>query len=114
VDCSRTEYSSWRPCFHKNCPTWASQIQHPCRAATAKPLITESNVPMCKQYCRDHKTWILGNWKRACNMVRWVILNTVPYIRKSLRLENTQGNLLSPMHAWFQQWNTGEVLWWFG
>jgi hypothetical protein len=22
-------YSSWRPCFHKNCLTWASQIQHP-------------------------------------------------------------------------------------
>jgi hypothetical protein len=25
---SRTEYLSW-PHFHKNCPTWASQIQHP-------------------------------------------------------------------------------------
>jgi hypothetical protein len=25
----RTEYSSWRPCFHKNCPKWASQIQRP-------------------------------------------------------------------------------------
>jgi hypothetical protein len=25
----RTEYSSWRFCFHKNCPTWASQIQNP-------------------------------------------------------------------------------------
>jgi hypothetical protein len=23
------EYSSWRPCFHKHCQTWASQIQHP-------------------------------------------------------------------------------------
>jgi hypothetical protein len=26
---SRTEYSSGSTCFHKNCPTWASQIQHP-------------------------------------------------------------------------------------
>jgi hypothetical protein len=26
---SRSEYSSWRPCFHRNCPTWTSQIQHP-------------------------------------------------------------------------------------
>jgi hypothetical protein len=29
VNCSGTEYSSWWPCFHKNCLTWASQIQHP-------------------------------------------------------------------------------------
>jgi hypothetical protein len=29
VNCSRTEYPSWRPCSHKNCLTWASQIQQP-------------------------------------------------------------------------------------
>jgi hypothetical protein len=28
VDCSRTEYSCCRPCFHKTCPTSASQIPH--------------------------------------------------------------------------------------
>jgi hypothetical protein len=38
-----------------------------------------------------------GNWKRASDMVRWVILHAVPYIRKSLRLENTQENLQSRM-----------------
>jgi hypothetical protein len=28
-------------------------------------------------------------------MIRWVVLHVVPYIRESLRLENTQGNLQS-------------------
>jgi hypothetical protein len=28
VNCSRTEYSSWRMRFHKNCLMWASQFQH--------------------------------------------------------------------------------------
>jgi predicted transcriptional regulator len=28
MNCNRTEYSS-EDCFHKNCPTWVSQIQHP-------------------------------------------------------------------------------------
>jgi hypothetical protein len=65
------------------------------RAAIDKPQITESNAQVCKRWCHDHKTWTSDNWKRACDMVRWVILHAIPYIRKSLRLEYTQGSLQS-------------------
>jgi hypothetical protein len=37
----------------------------PGRAAIAKPLITESNAQMRKQWCHDHKTWISDSWKRV-------------------------------------------------
>jgi hypothetical protein len=47
--------------------------------------------------CHDHKTWTSDNWKRARDMVRWVALHAVSYIRKSLRLENAQGSLQSGM-----------------
>jgi hypothetical protein len=66
-------------------------------AAIARPLITESNAQMRKRWCYDHKTWTPNNWKcmRDC-----VILSDVSSfmlfptsIRKSLHLENTQGNL---------------------
>jgi hypothetical protein len=67
------------------------------RTAIAKPVVTESNAQMRKRWCHDHKTWTSGNWKRASDMVRWVILHAVPYIRKNLRLENTQGSLQSGM-----------------
>jgi hypothetical protein len=40
------------------------------RAAIAKPLITESNTQMRKQWCHDRKTWTSDNWKRAPDMVR--------------------------------------------
>jgi hypothetical protein len=50
---------------------------------------------MHKQWCHDHKTWTSDNWKRAHDMVRWVVLHAVPYIRESLRLGNTQGSLQS-------------------
>jgi hypothetical protein len=59
-------------------------------AAIAKPLVTENNAQMRKRWCRD-------NWKRACDMVRWVVLRAVPYIRKSLHLENIQGSIQSRM-----------------
>jgi hypothetical protein len=52
---------------------------------------------MCKGWCHDHKTWTSDNWKRIHVMVRWVILHTVPYIRKSLHLESTQGSIQSGM-----------------
>ncbi|PNF29000.1 hypothetical protein B7P43_G14929 [Cryptotermes secundus] len=35
------------------------------KAATAKPLITETNIQMCKRCCHDHKTWTSDKWKRA-------------------------------------------------
>jgi hypothetical protein len=48
---------------------------------------------MRKCRCHDHKTRTTDNWKHMRDMVRWVDLHAVPYIRKSLRLENTQGGL---------------------
>jgi hypothetical protein len=35
------------------------------RAATAKPLITQSNAPMRKRWCHDHKTWPTDKPKRV-------------------------------------------------
>jgi hypothetical protein len=61
------------------------------RAAIAKPLIAESNAQMRKRLCHDHKTWTWDNWNRA----REVVLHAAPYVRKSLRLEDTQGSLQS-------------------
>jgi hypothetical protein len=40
------------------------------RAATAKPLITESNAQMRKRRCHDRKTWTSDKWKCARDMVR--------------------------------------------
>jgi hypothetical protein len=68
------------------------------KAATAKPMITESNAQMFKQ-CHGHKTWTSDKWKWSHDMVRWVGLHAVPYIRKSLHLENTQGSLQSGVHG---------------
>jgi hypothetical protein len=63
------------------------------RAAIAKPLITESNAQTCKRWCHDHRTWTSENRKRARDAFGWVVLHTVLYIRKSLRLENSQRSL---------------------
>jgi hypothetical protein len=67
------------------------------RAATTKPLITESNAQMRERWCHNHKTWTSDNWKPTCDTVESVVLHTVSYIRKSLHLENTQGRLQSRM-----------------
>jgi transposase len=40
------------------------------RAATAKPLITESNAQMRKRWCHGHTTWTSDNWRRWRDMVR--------------------------------------------
>jgi transposase len=40
------------------------------RAATATPLITESNAQMRKRWCHGHKTWTSDNWNRARYTVR--------------------------------------------
>jgi hypothetical protein len=58
-------------------------------AANATRLITESNAQMR----HDHETWTSDNVKCLRDMVRWVILHAVRYIRKNLRSENTQGRL---------------------
>jgi hypothetical protein len=90
---SRTEYSSWRPRFNKTVRHYLHKSNTHCRAAIAKPLITESNAQMRKWWCHDHKTWTSDNWECARHMIRRVVLHVVPYIRKSLRLEITQGSL---------------------
>jgi hypothetical protein len=50
-----------------------------------------------KRWWHDHKTWTSDNWKHTRDVVRCVNLHAVPYIRKSLRLDNTQGSLQSGM-----------------
>jgi hypothetical protein len=40
------------------------------RAATAKPLTTERNSKMCKQWCHDHQIRTSNKWKQAGDMVR--------------------------------------------
>jgi hypothetical protein len=47
--------------------------------------------------CHDHKTWTSENRKRARDMITWVVLHAVPFIRKSLCLESTQESLQSGM-----------------
>jgi hypothetical protein len=69
------------------------------RAATAKSLITKSNVQMRKRRCHDRKPWTSDNWKRVGDMVRGVALHAVPNIRKSLPLKNTQGSLQTGITA---------------
>jgi hypothetical protein len=64
-----------------------------CRAAIPKPLITESNAEIRKRCRHDHKTCTSDNWKRVRDMGRWVLLHSFPYIRKYLRVANTQGSL---------------------
>jgi hypothetical protein len=93
--CSRTEYSSWRPYFHGvsfTNPTSRVGLQ-----LRNLWLLKECSHQLRKRWCHDHKTWTSDNWKRARDMVRWAVLHAVPYIRNSLCLENTQGNLQSGM-----------------
>jgi hypothetical protein len=60
------------------------------------------------------KTWISDNWGRARDMVRWFVLHAVPYIMKSLRLENTQGSLQSGMSGsvpTVEHWGGSVMVW---
>jgi hypothetical protein len=70
------------------------------RAATPKPLITESNAQTRKRWCHDHKTWTSDNRKRARDMVRWVVLHAVLYVRKSLRFRE-HPKKPTVRNAWF-------------
>jgi transposase len=63
------------------------------RAAIAKPLVTESNAQMRKRWCHGKKIWTSDNRKLARDMIRRVVLHAVPYMTKSLCLENTQESL---------------------
>jgi hypothetical protein len=49
---------------------------------------------MRKRWWQNHKTLASDNWKRARDVVKWVVFDAPAYIRKSLRSENTQENLV--------------------
>jgi hypothetical protein len=83
VNCSRIEYSILKTLF----PQKLSNIHG--RAAIAKPLITESDAQIHKQWCYNHKTWTSDNWK--C-----VIWSDESFFMP-LCLENNQGSLQSGM-----------------
>jgi hypothetical protein len=53
------------------------------------------------------KTWTSDKWKRARDMVRWVVLHAVPYIRKTLLTFGEHQRKYTIRNAWFQQWNMG-------
>jgi hypothetical protein len=52
---SRTEYSSWRPCCHKNCLKLS--FTNPISMVELQLL----NLWLLRCVCHDHKTWTLGN-----------------------------------------------------
>jgi hypothetical protein len=58
---SGTEYSSWRLFPQKLVNMNFTDPNIHSRAATDKPLITESTAQMRKQWCRNHKTWTSDN-----------------------------------------------------
>jgi hypothetical protein len=59
---------------------------------------------MRKQWCHYHKTWTSDKWKSVRDMVRWVVLHVVPYIRRFAFGEPWKLTIWNP---WLQQWNTG-------
>jgi hypothetical protein len=67
---------------------------------------------MRKQWCHDHKTWTSDNWKHTRDMFQWVVLHTIPYIRKSLNLENTKGSLQFGMPGSNGKHRGGSVMVW--
>jgi hypothetical protein len=92
------------------------------RASIAKLLITESHAQTRKRWCHDHKTWTSEKSKHSRGMVWWIFLHSVPYIRKSLRLESAQGSAESGIPGcnidtrevlcWFRQQYRGRVFCW--
>jgi hypothetical protein len=68
---------------------------------------------MHKRWCHNHKTWTPDNWKRSRDIIRWVVFHAVPYIRKSLCLENSQGSLQSGTpNSNRETWGRGSVMIW--
>jgi hypothetical protein len=82
------------------------------RAATAKPLINESNAQMHKQLCRDHKTWT--STTRNARVI-WSDELSFTLFPTSGRVYvwRTHKGAYNP-ECWLQQRNTRKVLWWFG
>jgi hypothetical protein len=84
--------------LHKKFPTKFHKSNIHSITTIVRPLITQIYAQMRKRCCRatttepGHQT--TGNMR---DMVRWAVIHAVPYIRKSLRLKNTQGSLQSWM-----------------
>jgi hypothetical protein len=82
------------------------------RAAIAKPLITENNDQMRKRWCHNRKTSTSDNgndrmiWSDECLSLCSVNQKELNFGEHSRKPEIR--------NAWFQQWNTGKDLWWFG
>jgi hypothetical protein len=69
---------------------------------------------MHKQWCHDHKTWTSDNQTTGN---AWYGQVSRPSHCSLLQEESTSGKhprKPTIWNAWFQQWNTGIVLWWFG
>jgi hypothetical protein len=105
---SRTEYSSWRPCFHRNCPTLASQIQHSRKGRNCSPSDYWSNAEMRKLRSHDHETWTSDNWYGQMSRPWYCFLHQDMF---ALWEHPRKPKLRNP---WFQQSNMGPVLWCFG
>jgi hypothetical protein len=101
----------WRPFSTKT--VWCKHNKYNIngRAAIAKPLITESNAQMCEQWCHNHKTWY-----QATGYASYGQMNCSSCCSLHQEVFTFREHPRKPTiwNAWFQQWNTGEVLWWFG
>jgi hypothetical protein len=82
------------------------------RAAIGKPQITESNAQMGKRWCHHHKTWKSDKWKRA----RYGQMSRLSrcFLHQEEFTFGEHPRKPPIRNAWFQQWNTGKVLCWFG
>jgi hypothetical protein len=111
---SRTDCSSWGPCFHESCPTWASQIQY--KSTAGLQLLNLWLLKVMLRCVNDGVTAMKPGYQTTENAcVIWSGEST-------FTLSLNQGEFTFREHsrkpkirnAWFQQWNTGEVLLWFG
>jgi hypothetical protein len=117
VNCSRTEYSSWRPGFHKN----LSDVSFSNPMSTVAVWLQLLNLWLLKVMLRcvnDGVTTIKpGQQNTGILRVIWSDVS-------SFTLFPTSGRVYvwrAPKEAYnleclvrFQQWNIGNVVWWFG
>jgi hypothetical protein len=75
-------------------------------AAIAKPLITESNAQLYKQWCHDHKTWTSDNRERTRVMFRWVVRPSRCSLHQEEFTFGEQSRKPTIQNVWLQQWNT--------
>jgi hypothetical protein len=107
---SRIEYTSRRPCFHKDCQRGLHRFNIHGKAAIVNLWLLKA-VLMFKRWYSDHETLTSDNYKREPNMVKWVIIHTVPYIRKHLLSENIQGSIWSGISRSDKHGGCSVVVW---